>query len=126
MMKFIRSVTPQSFLAGVGIAAAAYVLGPQLKEMLRPLAVKGAQGVMAVGAMAGQAVSQGKETVNKAVLDGHVSHDNAGSSFHEKFLNELKEEQEMSKGLMEELRDSVKSMKVDIENIKNSGTFQQG
>lgn len=127
----IKAFGSQSFLIGLGVAAASYFLAPQLKKSLRPAAVKGAQGVMAFGSMTKDRMNQGKEKLNEIISQKGETLSNAtagaaGVSVMDMVLKELKEEREQSNRILEELKNSISGLKEEISNMKNAGSPQEG
>jgi predicted nuclease with TOPRIM domain len=126
----IKPIGSQSFLVGLGVAALAYFLGPQLKESLRPAAVKGAQGVLTLGSKTKELFEEGMGKLTNNVFEktdeiADKTKDTVESNgFNPDFLKVLKEERESSNKLLEELRNSVISLKEEISQMKNSGNFQ--
>ncbi|MCX7711580.1 MAG: hypothetical protein N2484_17200 [Clostridia bacterium] len=126
MKELIKPLGGQSFLLGMGLAAAAYFLGPTLKEMMKPAAVKGTQGIMALGERTRQMMSESKEKMSDMMAD--KSGAAAGSmteSLYEKLLQEIKEEREQSNRMVEEIRSTLGSLKDEIANMKNGGASPQ-
>lgn len=122
MPSLMKMVGSQSFLLGVGVAAAAYLIGPQIRESLKPAAVKGAQGIMVLGGKTKQALEQGKEKLNDMVFDKSGMET---KNFQEKLLQELREEREASNRILEELKNSITGLKEEISSIKNGSVPQQ-
>lgn len=133
MKGIIKPFGSQSFLIGIGAAALVYLFGPQLKEALRPAAVKGAQGVMALGDKTKQMFEEGKERVAGMLFE---KTDEAADKVKEvvaegmgvqaDLVKEFMEEREAHKRLLEELKDSVASLKEEMAQMRNSsGGLQQ-
>lgn len=126
----IKPFGSQSFLVGVGVAALAYFLGPQLKQSLRPAAVKGTQGVISLGGKTKQLFEEGMGKINTIVFEktdevfDKTKETLESIGFSPDLLKELKEERESSNRIMEELKNSVISLKEEISQMKNSGSFQ--
>ena len=61
MKDITKTFGSQGFLIGIGVAALGHILAPHLKKTLRPAAVKGTQGVMALGNKTKQVLDDSKE-----------------------------------------------------------------
>lgn len=125
----VKPLGSQSFLVGIGVAALAYFLAPQLKESLRPAAVKGTQGVMTLGSRTKQMLEDGKEKISNLIFEKTEGAqekiidiaEEAGIS--SKVLKELKDERDISNKIMNELKDSIISLKEEISHMKSEGNF---
>ena len=115
----VKPFGSQSFLIGVGVAALTYLIGPQLKESMKPLAVKGTQGIMALGSKTRQFLDDSTGTTRMK----NMAEELEASS---KTISELKEEQAVSNTIMLELKESVASLKDEISRLKRKKDPQQG
>lgn len=130
MKNILKPFGSQGFLIGIGVAALGYFLAPQLKQSLRPAAVKGAQGVMSLGNKTKQILEDGKEKISVLFEKGEEAKDSAAEGDREKdisskVLKELMEEQESSAKILNELKDSILSLKEEISQLKQSVDFQE-
>lgn len=118
----LKSFGSQSFLIGLGAAAATYFIGPYLKESLRPVMVKGAQGALVLGNQAKDLMDQGKEKVNHMLHEKEAS----ASATLDMILKEMKEEREQYNKVFEELRSSITGLREEITSMKGSEPLQEG
>lgn len=120
MKELIKPLGGQSFLLGLGLAAAAYFLGPPLKEMMKPMAVKGTQGMMVFGEKTKKMINEGKEKMSDMVFEKPAaSAANISEMFYEKLLKELRDDREHSNRMVEEINNTLAGLKDEIANIKN-------
>jgi hypothetical protein len=127
----IKPIGSQSFVVGIGVAALFYFLGPQMKQTLRPIAVKGAQGVMVLGNKTVKAFGESKdklssmlsEKANEAVEKGGSPE--AVMNLSENLVKELKEERETSNKILADLITSISGLKDELAQLRNNGNFQQ-
>lgn len=123
----MKPLNPQSFLIGAGIAAAAYLIGPQLKEALRPGANKGGQGLMNIGEKTRQLFEEGKEKLNDIIfVKPEESVKMAAGEVGEALIRELREEREHTNKIMEELKNTLGGLKDEIASLRNNGMAHQG
>lgn len=130
----IKPLASQNFMVGIGVAALAYFLAPQLKEAFRPAAVKGTQAVMTLGTKTKQMLDDGKEKISNLIFEkteGTGTEEKTNDVVQEvtissTVLKELREEREVSNKIMDELRNSIMSLKEEISHIKQVENFQQG
>ena len=127
----VKPFGAKGYLVGIGVAALAYFLAPQLKQSLRPAAVKGAQGVMTLGSKTRQILEDSKEKISSLISETTESVRNKmkgaaeDTEFSSKVLKELSEEREMSNRIMNELKDSILSLKEEISHMKRGENFQE-
>lgn len=116
----------QSFFLGLGVAAAAYFLGPQLMEAVKPMAVKGAQGVMALGSKTSQVFNEGKEKLGNTIekMTPGERDIKAVDSMYSDLIKELKDEREASNKILMELRDTMVSLRQEISGMKAGADTQ--
>lgn len=132
MKDIIKPFGTQGFLVGMGVAALGYFLAPQLKKTLRPVAVKGTQGVMSLGSKTKHILEDGKDKISNFITQNpEETGDSRMDSGEEKgfssqVLKELMEEREASNRIMSELKDSILSLKEEISNMKRGESFQEG
>ena len=127
----IKPIGSQSFAVGIGVAALAYFFGPQLKQALRPVAVKGVQGVMALGTGTMKAFGDGKdklsnmmkENTNQTVPPAKTTEDLL--NFNNNLMMELKDDRETSNKILTELLSSISGLKDELSQLRTSGNFQQ-
>ena len=128
----IKPIGSQSFVVGIGVAALAYFLGPQLKQTLRPVAVKGAQGVMILGSKTVKAFGESKEKLSSMLaekaseVDNKVKCTEEVADFNRNLMQELKEERESSNKILVDLINSISGLKDELAQMRNNGNFQQG
>lgn len=120
MNNLLKPFGTQSFFVGLGVAAVTYLLGPQIKETVRPIAVKGTQGAMMLSDKTKEMMEEGKDRIegmmeNVKGKDGMMQ-GQAGA--YEMLINELREERERSNSLMEKLNDKMNDLKNEIAHIK--------
>jgi ABC-type phosphate transport system auxiliary subunit len=123
MNEMLKPFGSQSFFIGLGVAAIGYLLGPQIKESLRPVAVKGVQGAMVLSDQTKHMMSQGKDTINHMVEKTHMTGAQHQvpmdqTNMFQALLNELKAEREHSNKILEELKNTVTGLKDEIAQIK--------
>ena len=116
----------QSFLVGLGVAAATYFLGPQIKETIRPMAVKGTQGMMMMTDRTMRMMHEGRDRMEDMVGKmGHMAkpeHMTMGQmGVMEAMLKELREERERSNKMMEEFRETLMSIRDEISSNRRNG-----
>jgi hypothetical protein len=127
----LKPIGSQSFVVGIGFAALAYFLGPQLKQSLRPIAVKGAQGVMVLGGKTVKAFSESKDKLSsmltEKVNEGTSNFKSAegGMDLSANLLKELKEERETANKILADLINSISGLKDELAQIRNTGNLQQ-
>ena len=126
----VKPLGSQSFLVGIGVAALAYFLAPQLKQSLRPAAVKGTQGIMALGTKTKQFLEEGKGKVSNLFSEKTQEAkdkvmDVAEEAGISNVLKELKDEREASNKILSELKDSIVSLKDEISRMKQGKKVQQ-
>lgn len=127
----IKPFGSQGFLIGLGVAALAYFLAPQLKQSLRPAAVKGTQSVMTLGSKTKQILDDSKEKISSFISEtaggakDRIKGAVEDTGISSKFLKELKEEREISNKIIHELKDSIISLKEEIAHIKRGENFQE-
>ena len=92
----------QSFFIGLGIAAAAYLMAPQLRKSLKPVAVKGAHGMLVLGNQARELFNQGK------------------TEEYANLANEIRQDREQYNTVLKELKDSILLLKDEISDLKGS------
>lgn len=120
----VKPFGSQGFLIGIGISALTYLLAPQIKETLRPAAVKGTQGLLAFGAETKRILTEGKEKISNVFSEkteevkDMMKSKGEGKQLASKLLQELKEERELSNKIMEELKNSIVSLREEISNIR--------
>ncbi|MFT9498090.1 hypothetical protein [Anaerosolibacter sp.] len=137
MDNMMKPFGSQSFLVGLGVAAVGYFFGPQIKQAIRPTAVKGAQGMMMFSDKTKEIFGEGKHMMgNMMDKAAHMGHEAAhmGQAQHmggqmagqmgmyEMLMKELKEERERSNRLMEQLNTSITGLKDEIAHIKNTSS----
>lgn len=127
----IKPIGSQSFVVGIGVAALAYFLGPQLKQTLRPVAVKGAQGVMTLSSKTIKAIGESKDKLSSMISEkaseavNKVKSTEEGMDFNSDLIKELKEEREASNKILVELINSISGLKDELAQMRNSGNYQQ-
>ena len=132
MDNLLKPFGSQSFFIGLGIAAAAYVLGPQIKETMRPMAVKGTQGMMMLTDRTMNMMHEGKDRVEGMVgkMGNMGNMANIARTEHmpmeqmgmmEVMLKELKEERERSNKMMEDFHETLMSIRDEISGSRRSG-----
>ncbi|MTI57694.1 hypothetical protein [Geosporobacter ferrireducens] len=126
MDNLLKPFGSQSFFVGLGVAAAAYFLGPQIKETIRPMAVKSTQGMMMMTDKTMRMMHEGKDRVEDMVgkmgnmaRPDHIPMEQMGMM--EVMLRELKEERERSNKMMEEFRETLMSIRDEISGSSKSG-----
>jgi len=102
-MNFLKPFYSQNFLLGIGIAAVGSLFAPTIKEGVRSLAVKGAQGAMMVGDAAKNMKESGKEMMQKD------ENDNAKD-----LANELKSDREQYNSVLKELVTTMKDIQSEV------------
>lgn len=128
----VKPFGSQSFLIGIGVAALAYFLAPQLKQSLRPAAVKGAAGVMTLGDKTKKILEESKDKISNLIFDKtEEARDKVRDVVEEAgispdVLKEMREEREVSNKMIQELKDSIVSLKEEISHIKKGANFQEG
>jgi len=127
-----KPIASQGFLVGIGVAAFAYFLAPQLKQSLRPAAVKGTQGVLALGGRAKQFLDEGKGKITNLMFEKSEAAKNKVMDIAQevgmtsKVLKELIEDREVSNKILTELKDSIISLKEEISHMKHGENLQEG
>jgi hypothetical protein len=120
-----KSMGSQSFLLGVGVAAVGYFLGPQIKQSLRPVLVKGAEGAMMLGNKTKQMMEGGMKKMDNVVFEGAgagmTNNSKEEMNLTSKLMQELREERESSRKMMEELKNSIDSIRGEIAEIRSVG-----
>lgn len=131
MKNIVKALGSQGFLVGIGVAALGYFLAPQLKETLRPTAVKGTQGIMALGNKTKQILEDSKEKISGLIFEkpegaiNNVKEVIDEKDISSKILKELIEERESSNKILSELKESILSLKEEISYIKHGENFQE-
>ncbi|MCX7842147.1 MAG: hypothetical protein N2489_03630 [Clostridia bacterium] len=120
MHSLIKPFASQNFLIGIGLAAAAYFVGPALKEAIKPAAVKGAQGMLMLGDKAKDALNIGKEKLNDLIFDKEDKSVNMEAAHHDKIIKALKEERELSNKILEELKNTIGGLKDEIAHMRGN------
>jgi hypothetical protein len=127
----VKPLGSQGFLIGIGVAALAYFLTPQLKQSLRPAAVKGAQGMMALGSKTKHILEEGKEKISSMLSDtvegtsDKIKEAAEESGISHKMIKELHEERAASNKMIKELKDSIAGLKEEIAHIKKGQDLQE-
>lgn len=127
MTNLLKPFASQSFLVGLGVAAAAYFIGPQLMEAIKPVAVKGAQGMMALSGMAKETMNQGREKIAGAVTEMKEK-ERAATALSEnlgELIKELRSEREQSTKVIEELKNAVIGLKDQINSSMKGESIQE-
>lgn len=114
-MDLFKPFTTRGFVIGVGIAALAYLLGPQIKQGARNVAVKGMQGAMIAGDAASQAVASGREKMSNMVQNVG----NRGDSTMQQFISEMKEEREQIAAALSEMVNTMRQMQDEIALLRD-------
>ncbi|MDF2545534.1 MAG: hypothetical protein K0R93_432 [Anaerosolibacter sp.] len=126
MNDMMKPFGSQSFLIGLGVAAVGYFFGPQIKQAVRPAAVKGAQGMMMFSDKTKGMFDEGKHMMgnmmDKASHIGQEHHMAGQMGVHEMLMKELREERERTNRLMEQLNTSITGLKDEIAHIKNTSS----
>lgn len=112
-MDLLKPFTTRGFVIGVGIAALAYLLGPQIKQGAKTVAVKGMQGAMLAGEMASQAVTSGREKMGNMMQNMG----NKGDTMMQ-LISEFKEERQQVSSTLSELVTTMKNMQEEIALLK--------
>ncbi|MBB6217656.1 hypothetical protein HNQ80_003779 [Anaerosolibacter carboniphilus] len=124
MNDLMKPFGSQSFLIGLGVAAVGYFFGPQIKQAIRPAAVKGAQGVMMFSDKTKEMFDEGKHMMgnmmDKASHMGQEQQMAGQMGMYEMLMKELKDERERSNRLMEQLNISIAGLKDEITYMKGS------
>ena len=105
-MKFIESLTPESILFGLGLAAVTSVLGPVIKRNTKDMAVKGTQGAL----MAGNKLTETKDKMTKKITNKSENNENQVST--QELLAEMKKEREQ----IQELINTFNDLKQELSN----------
>lgn len=126
MDNLLKPFGSQSFFVGLGVAAAAYFLGPQIRETIRPMAVKGTQGMMMLTDRTMHMMHEGKEKMEDMMGKmGHMAkseHMAMGQiGVMEAMLKELREERERSNKMMEEFRETLMGIRDEISGNRRNG-----
>jgi hypothetical protein len=127
----IKPISAQSFIVGMGVAAFAYFIGPQLKQALRPAAVKGAQGVMTLGSKTVKAFEESRDKLSHMMQDraeaanNKVIHNQENANLQFSLLKELKEDRDTSNKILQELSSSISNLKDEILQMRNNSNYQQ-
>ena len=119
MMKYLKTFSTQSFLTGLGIAAAVYTIAPALAQTLKPLAVRGGEGAAALNNKAKQAIYTGREKIDNLIQKEPDALTQAVSELNE-LMRELKAEKQSSSNIMSEMNNTINSLKEELSNIKGS------
>ena len=125
-MNLLKPFGTESFLIGIGIAAASYLLGPTIKRGARGVAVKGMQGALMAGDAANDAMETSKDKFNDFIQnmmgDGksNVNFEHMENSFHKDLIDELKADRHQNSELMKELVSSMKSLQSEIKDLKKA------
>lgn len=128
----MKTFGTHSFIAGIGIAAFAYFLGPQMKRAIRPVAIKGAQSVLMLGSKTMKIICESKDKLTSTMAENDDDAVNRSkdvaqcAGLESVILQELKEEREVSNKILEELRSSISGLKDELNQMKNDGNYQQG
>lgn len=127
----VKPFGSQSFLVGMGVAALAYFLAPQLKQSLRPAAVKGAAGVMTLGSKTKQILEDSKDKISSLIFEKAEGKNEIKNSAEEigipsEVLKEIREDREVSNKIIQELKESIVSLKEEISHMKKGGNPQEG
>lgn len=126
----IKPIGSQSFVLGIGVAALAYFMGPQLKQALRPMAVKGAQGVMTFGSKTAKAFGESKDKLSHMASEKTDRSADMVNSFTEdkdfqgNLIRELKEDREASNRILQELANSISGLKDELVQLRNNNSLQ--
>jgi hypothetical protein len=113
-MDLLKPFTSRGFVIGIGLAALAYLLGPQIKQGAKTVAVKGMQGAMVAGDAASQAVASGREKMGSMMQNMG----NKGDTMVQQMVSEFKEEREQVSNTLNELVNTMKSMQEEISLLK--------
>jgi hypothetical protein len=126
LSNLVKPFGSKSFLIGLGAAAAAYFLGPQLKELLKPVAVKGTQGAMVLAEKVKETLNQSKEKLNNTIVEKTSQVEKAVSDIGNlsAIMNDFKEEKMHSDKILEELKNAVIDLKNEISGIRG-GIIQE-
>ncbi|MBC8062209.1 MAG: hypothetical protein H7Y18_16290 [Clostridiaceae bacterium] len=120
----------QSLLLGMGVAAVGYMLAPQLKKSMRPMAVKGTQGVMSLGDMTKRMYDDSKEKITSFMgersseIQDNLKYATEESHISSNFLKELVEERNVSNKIMQELKNSIVNLSEEIAQLRKADTVQ--
>ncbi len=124
MNDWMKPFGSQSFLVGLGVAAVGYFFGPQIKQVIRPAAVRGAQGMMMFSDKTKEMFDEGKHMMgnmmDKTMHMGQEQGMAGQMGMYEMLMKELKDERERSNRLMEQLNTSIVGLKDEIAYIKNN------
>lgn len=113
-MDLLKPFTSRGFVIGIGIAALAYLLGPQIKQGAKTIAVKGMQGAMVAGEAATQAVTNGREKMGQMMQN--MNHQ--GDNLVQQMVSEMKEEREQISHTLNELVNTMRNMQEEITLLK--------
>ncbi|MFZ5969240.1 MAG: hypothetical protein ACOYVK_18950 [Bacillota bacterium] len=123
MNDFLKPFGSQSFFVGLGVAAIAYLLGPQIKESVRPMAVKGMQGALMISDKTKNMMEEGKDRLEdmmeKTNLMGKDQKHNEQAAVYEMLIKELREDKENSNRILEQLNQTMSGLKDEISKLKN-------
>lgn len=127
----IKPFGSQGFLVGIGVAALTYFLAPQLKQSLRPAAVKGTQGMMALGTKTKQILEEGKEKISSMLSEtvaetrSKMKEAAGESEISSEMIKEFREEREASNRMLQELKDSIAGLREELSHIKRGQEPQE-
>ncbi len=122
MMNLLKPFGTESFLIGVGLAAASYLLGPTIKQGARGVAVKGMQGALMAGDVANNTMEASRDKLGNFMHKFMDNRDNGKMeveySFQKELINELKADREQYNKVLNEMISTMKSIQEDVKTLK--------